>query len=346
MDILESLYGKKYESAPKRRIETSDRAIIQAPACLGGVSLAKSRVGKNDRTLFVDLSDLRCIDLNKDALQHFLRANPVDFLCVNNFDEAYKDLDCTGTERVFFITKKSFKKDGFQNIELRSLDFEEFLSLNYSNDIQKSFDAFLKQGGILELNNLNEDLRTQRINEILRLDLVSVAALHIFIFFVQKTGFVFSLFQAFGMLKEKIKLSKDFFYREVYELEQNRYIYAVEKLGESGCAKKYYPFDFSLRQGIVAGKNLSKTFENMVFLELLKRYKKVFYTDYTDFFAGGLGVVCLPFCDFEKIAVKTKLARKNSAIQRLLILTMGYEYEGVVDKLPVRAAAFWSWSLE
>jgi hypothetical protein len=122
------------------------------------------------------------------------------------------------------------------------LDFEEFISLSPKiKSIEDLFNQFFKHGSLPQMINLDDNQRADRANELINLMFSSTTKREIFNFLVLKTGFTYSLFQAFNLIKQEIKISKDLFYKTIEEFEDKQYIYIVEKYQSQKAPKKILP---------------------------------------------------------------------------------------------------------
>lgn len=348
MDYLEETFRKKhtFHTVVRKLRITSKHSIIKTPKLTGGDSYIKFLQSEEKQHLFIDLEDFRSHELTNTILNSFVKENEIVSVAINNYKEEF---GAVKAPEVFLLTDREILLENFINYTLHTLDFEEFFGASKHNEyIEDVFDDYLKHGTILDLINLNEDDKITRMQEIVKLLFPNPTILEIFKFITVKTGFSFSLFQAFNMIKQNIKLSKDLFYNTIEDLKNSNYIFTVDKLNQPKAAKKFYPFDFALKQCFTTKKDLGKTLEHMIFLELIRKDDNIYYLDFVDFFLpnSGTAIIILPFASYEKILIKAQAALKNREVETIEIITLGYEYQGDFASFPIRALPFWQWAIE
>lgn len=334
----------------KRKLVISPNTIIKSVQFNMASNFVASFLAPNESCFFLNKQDPRLKNLSPEKLANFIASEQIGFLCLENVDENFclKLLqNLTFKPKIYIISETFFSLKGFENKELLSLDFEEFLSNSLTKNISAQFDEFLKRGSLAIVQKLDDEERLEKQAQILKLSLKTETSFFIFCLLVEKTGLSLSLFQLFGFFKKDFKISKDLFYKTCYDLEEKSYIFSLAYFNKPSAPKKYYAFDFGLLGAISLKKNLAKTFENMVFLELKKRQKNIFYMDFIDFFIlPSEGFVCMAFADYDKVYQKTQLILKHNKIKKITFITMGYEYKTRLNSSLVNAKSFWVWALE
>ncbi|MCV6607850.1 MAG: hypothetical protein OIF32_06540 [Campylobacterales bacterium] len=350
MDLIEDIYEHQEidkKTIPRKLTIDTQKAIIQTPKYCGVKKYISDLIlQEKKKFLYIDLQDLRTKDLATKDLNHFIQEEKIQLIVVENYKATLEDIVC---ETVYLLTEENIKIDGFKNYSLLPLDFEEFISLHKKiENIEELFDEYFKHGSLPEMIHLKDQERVIRAREFIYLLFPLQTKQEIFKFIVLKTGFAFSLFQAFNLIKQEIKISKDIFYKTVEELENKKYIFSVSKFESPKAPKKYYPYDFVFKQALTFKKDLGKNFEHMVFLELIKGGFEVYYMDFIDFFipSENRAVLTLPFLNYEQLLVKSTAVLSVKTVETIEIVTMGYEYTGEVHGAFVTAKPFWTWALE
>lgn len=128
-------------------------------------------------------------------------------------------------------------------------------------------------------------------------------------------------------------------------------LFFVQKFDQPRAAKKVYLIDFAIKNALSFKKDFLKRFENMIFLEMLKRDKDIFYAENIDFYIPleNSAVLSIPFLPPQMI--KTKLLKMKNlinslSIKHVQIVTLGnedsFENEGVLYEI----LPFWEWALQ
>lgn len=236
----------------------------------------------------------------------------------------------------FIITDKNISIKNFKKIELKGLDFEEFFSFENTNSINHCFDKFLRLGNFPRIFS-EEYFRDEYLKETFELLPYNKTVLS---FFFTHTGEKFTLYQIYQILKKKIKISKDSFYKTANELLENKIIYEVNKFNSSKSPKKFFSYNFAFKNIMTNKKNILHKFENMIFLELST--KEVFYKDTLSFYLPQkeLGILVMPFADEETVLEKLK---KVNDVKKIEIITISNEFTITHKKFEVEVIPFWKW---
>ncbi len=89
----------------------------------------------------------------------------------------------------------------------------------------------------------------------------------------------------------------------------------------------------------------------MVFLELVKKAHKIYYTDLIDLYIpkNNYGVLCIPFLPQEMIKQKLQkivLHAKELGLKKIDIVTIGNEGEFWLKNIKCTTIPFWGWALQ
>jgi len=356
MNLLETLYEIKLKNTifydRKVRI-TSKKTLLMGPKKCGKTHLIVDYLQNFDSKeyLYIDFDDIRVpydgIEYKK--LKKFISKNHIKVVVLENFNFSF---DLPDVEELIITTDNRDKKiENFHHLHLYPLDFEEFIAFDKRHfNIEQLFSIFSKRGGIPEVvlySERNYQGEFQRVSKEL---FESKNEFLIFKKFCELQSSRASLFQIYNQLKNSMKISKDFLYNLGQVLTKRELLFFLEKYGQKRALKKIYIFDFAIKNGLTFKKDFLKRFENMVFLELYKREKELYYTDELDFFIPQkrVGIICSLFTPLENLEQKMKkisVRLKSMDIERIDIITIGNEGEFELKNIKFRQIPFWEWAL-
>lgn len=289
-----------------------------------------------------------------DNLELFIKDNPIEVLVVENFEynenivNSLKELIPT----LIFSSNKYQFIEGFNHIEVKPLDFEEFLLFESSfTNITQSFNHFLKYGNMPLSLEFDEQNKIQKLQEYIKLISNDETELMILKTFIKSAGEQKSILQLFTSLKKEIKISKDRFYSYCNYLEDARIVNFLPKFNQPRAVKRVYLYDFILNNAITFQKNFNNIFNNMVFCELKNRYDSIFYIDGIDFYIPKTDTVVISIPFFNELLVEGKKKKLmpivlQYGIKNIQIVTINNEFEFKVDELICSVEPFYQWALE
>ena len=302
-----------------------ENTIISGPKAIGKTFLVLNFLENfNGKYKYIDFADYR--EKNFDF-------SGVDLLILDNFDFSIEIPDIT----TFIITDQEVQIEGFKHIPLKALDFEEFFSFDNSQSITHSFDKFLKTGNFPRSLFLEDYFKEEYLKETFELLPYNKEILK---FFLSHIGEKFTLYQIYQILKKRIKISKDSFYKKTHELIEKRIIFEVNKFNSPKSPKKFYLYNFAFKNILTNRKNILLTFENIIFLELNE--KEIYYKDTLSFYLPQkeLGIMVMPFANEELLEEKLK---KVKDVKKVQVITISNEFEFEHKKLEVEVIPFWQW---
>ena len=257
-----------------------------------------------------------------------------DLIIFDNFDFS---IEIPENKTVFITSQKNINIKNFKKIELKALDFEEFFAFEKSTSPTHSFDKFLKYGNFA-INGFVEDyFKEEYLKETFELLPYNKEIVK---FFFSHIGEKLTLYQIFQILKKKIKLSKDSFYKTTNELIENKIIYEVSKYKAPKSPKKFFSYNFAFRDILTTRKNILHKFENMIFLEL--KDKEIFYKDTLNFYIPQkeLGILVMPFGDENTILEKLQ---KVKDVKKVEVITISNELNLKHKNFEMEVIPFWQW---
>jgi predicted AAA+ superfamily ATPase len=353
MELLENLYDIKHKNNHffNRKISiSSKRTLIDGVKKSGKTSLIIDYLSNfsQEEILYIDLNDRR-VDKKVVAknLNNFVKSRPIKILIIENFDNSFS---LPNVEEIILTCNE--KIEGFRTITLYPLDFEEFISFDarHSN-IEHIFQIYANTGSYPQVILNSSNSVHWSMQEMLHVMINDTTEFEIFRKFSESQSSKVSLFQIYNQLKSSMKISKDSLYKKVKKLEKEKMLFFVEKFGSSKSAKKLFLIDFALKNALTFKKEFLKRFENMVFLELMKKENNIYYSDYIDLYMPdkNYGVLCIPFLPQEMIKQKLQkivLHVKELNIKKIDIVTVGNEGEFWLKNTKCSIIPFWDWALQ
>jgi uncharacterized protein len=299
--------------------------------------------------LYIDFSDLRN-DANEVSknLERFIKMNEISVLVLENFDFSFELPPC---ENIIISTKTPISLKGYKNIIISALDFEEYLLHdNRHQNITQSFNSFLKFGNIPELINYEDHKKINRLQEIIELQCKDETQYEIFKILIENIDEKKSLFQLFNNLKSKIKISKDKFYETCKLYENNKSIYFLQKYNQEKSVKKIYCYNHSFLNAISHVKKFKNEFSNMIFLELVNKYKDIYYLDNIDFYIKSKNIAIIPIPFFNRFLMNNALKKiiksaHEFEINEINIISISNNEKISDPKLKINIIPFYEWAL-
>jgi len=310
---------------PRKTRLTFENTLITGPKRVGKTFLVFDFLKTfNGKYKYIDFKDYREKDFN---------FNDIDLVIFDNYDFSIPIPSSTTT---FVISEKNIDIKGFKKIELKGLDFEEFFAFDNSPNINHCFDKFIRLGNFPRIFQ-EEYFKEEYLKE--TFELLSYNK-EILSFFFSHIGEKFTLYQIYQILKKKIKISKDNFYKTTNELLKNKVIYEVEKFNSPKSPKKFFAYNFVFKNIMTNRKNIFHKFENIIFLELNE--KEIYYKDTLSFYLPEkeLGILVLPFGNEE---IANEKLKKITGVKKVEIITISNEFEIKNKKFEVEVIPFTQW---
>lgn len=353
MEILENLYDIKHKNNHyyARKISiNSKRTLINGVKKSGKTSLIIDYLTNfnHEEILYIDLNDTR-IDEKYIAknIKNFVKTKPIKILIIENYDHSF---ELPEVEEIILTCKDSI--NGFETLTLYPLDFEEFISFDarHSN-IEHIFQIYANTGSYPQIILNSSNSVHWSMQEMLHIMISDAVEFEIFKKFSEAQSSKISLFQIYNQLKSQIKISKDSLYKKVKKLEDEKMLFLVQKYGSPKSSKKLFLIDFALKNALTFKKEFLKRFQNMVFLELMKKGYTIYYSDNIDLYIpkNQYGVLCIPFLPQEMIKLRLEkilLHVKDLGIKKIDIVTIGNEGKFWLKNTKCSIIPFWDWALQ
>lgn len=352
MEQLENLYDIRHKNNHyfNRKLSIQNKkTLINGVKKSGKTSLIIDYLQNfsQEETLYIDLKDTR-VDKKKIAkdLKQFIQKNPIKIIVIENFDNSF---ELPQVEEIILTCRDSIS--GFETLTLYPLDFEEFISFGTKHfSIEHIFQLYANTGSYPQVILNSSNSVHWSMQEMLHVMIDDKTEFEIFKKFSEAQSTKISLFQVYNQLKSRMQISKDSLYKKVKKLEDEKMLFFVEKYDSPKSNKKLFLIDFALKNALSFKKDFLKRFENMVFLELMKKDYKIYYSNLIDLYIPQKNycILCIPFLPQEMIKLKLQkilLHVKELGIKKIEIITVGNEGEFWLKNIKCSIIPFWDWAL-
>jgi uncharacterized protein len=294
----------------------------------GKTDLVKSYLLSHKKTsyLYIDCNDVR-IDIEQlnSSLNSFCQKNRIDMLVLDNYIET---IHFANVSQLIITTQQKLDIPELDFIDLYPLDYEEFLAYEHKYD-SSALNHFFQLGGLAIMHKIYADERNIYLQSILK-NALDDMEFDILVLCAKLNSQKLSAFTIYERLKTKRKISKDKLYKSFQNLVDKKYIHQLEKFEHKKATKKLYLCDTSLKSALSLEKNFGRLFENMVYLELVKKSKPVYYEDEIDFYLPQSDeiILCKPFADERRLFKKLENIEAflfTHSIRKITVITMTKE---------------------
>ncbi|NCD11907.1 MAG: ATP-binding protein [Epsilonproteobacteria bacterium] len=356
MKTLQLLYEMSYKNNffIDRKINFEHaKIILHGPRKSGKTHIVIDHLSRYDSKeyLYIDLEDERIEKADViEYLESFVRQNVLQLLVIEGFDFSFK---LPPVPNIILSTPSTCKTlEGFHNYTLYPLDFEEFLAFDKKHsNIEHIFNLYTNYGTFPQHIQRGESVDAKTIQEMLALMLKDPTRFLIYKRFCELQGSKISLFQIYNYLKGFTKISKDKLYAITSELVDEKLLFFVEKFNQPNANKKVFLLDFTFKDALSFKKDFLRRFENMVFLELIKRDKKIFYEEGIDFYLPeeSLAILCVGFATTEAIEMRLQKLLPtfwSLHVKKVEVVTLSSESAKDIEGLSFSIFPFWEWALQ
>jgi GTPase SAR1 family protein len=352
MNILESLYENKinFPTLYDRKVSiSSKKTFLYGPKLVGKTSIIWNYLKEIEEDyLYIDLDDFRYEKEELFNIESFLEKYKIKICVIENYTEGFPipKVDEIILSSIYYIPLENFTP-----VKVMPLDFEEYLLFDTKHqNTTNSFNSFLKYGNIPEIIEYKDYKKSTRNKELIKLYDRNSNVIEILKLCIKSSGELKSPFWLFNILKKKMKISKDFFYKTIKELENNHTIILCPKYEQPKAVKKIFCFNFALIDLVSSKKNFANLFANMIFLELFNQNKPIYYLDYVDFYTphNNTILISLPFYNnnaISKILPKILEYIEKYEINKITIVTISNFDSIFIDTIEAQIIPFYEWAL-
>ncbi len=290
---LQSLHVSKF--IPRKVIIDEDSLQLIGVAQSGKSILLKQYLltCKKNSYLYIDCRDKR-LDIAKlnISLESFCHSKKIQILVLDNYNKSIK---LPAIAQLIISSEEIIKNIDLEPLMINPLDYEEFLAYEPKYD-STALNHFLQLGGYPVMHSIPSESRHLYLQEQLSIRL-NDNEFDILSFIARNAALKLSAFAIYERLKSERRISKDKVYQNLDSLLAKRYIYQVEKYEHARATKKLYLCDIAIKNALTIQKHFIRLFENLIFLEMIKRNFKLYYTEGIDFYLPEHQriVLCMPF---------------------------------------------------
>ncbi len=330
--LLEELYKTDRHAAHfverKAQLEPETSYQINGIAKCGKSALLKqhlSTVKKSD-SLYIDCRDVRIeIEPFNRALGPFCAEREIRCVVLDNYRPEFMLPD---VEQRLVACEVHYPMKGFERMVLRPLDYEEFLAYEHKFD-STALNHFFQLGGFPAMHRIAVDERVRYLQESLQHALTGIE-FDLMLLAARMASQKVSAHMLYERLKAERKISKDMLYKSMEGLLEKGYLHQVGKFGHDRAVKKLYLCDGAFKNALSTQKHFGRLFENLVFLEMLKRGYTVTYGEGVDFYLPKQHrvVLCMPFGNREMLFKKIEGIEGfmvTHGVERVEVVTMSAE---------------------
>ena len=276
----------------------------------------------------------------------------------------------TGRNRQLIVYPFSFNE--FLSLRSYSITEKDFYLREKRIEIKRLFDEYLKLGGFPEVLKISDNtLLEQYLKDIIYRDVIARYSIRNIKEIKELTLFLASnigTIQSYNNLREMINVKSLNTIKNYLEMLENVFLFFKIDLFSFSVKKqiynpsKIYSVDSALSNAIAFkfSENIGHIYENIVFIELQRKNKEVFYWKSkrgreVDFvIKSGLKIdeaiqVCFSFTDKKTRdrELESLLSAKNELnVDNLVMITEDEKGEEVIDGVTIRIIPLWKWLLQ
>ncbi len=308
MEILLDEYYKQslhVNSYVERKVQLDDQSYeISGITQSGKTTLVKKYLltCKKSIYMYIDCRDIRIdVESMNEGLTRYCNQNHIEIVVLDNYNPTF---NLPNVKQLLITTDVPLENPYLPLITLTPLDYEEFLAYEPKYD-STALNHFLQLGGLPAMHTMSgEDIHIYIQQSLMKA--LSDIEFEVLLFVAKSSSLKLSTFSMYEKLRGERKLSKDMLYKSVDSLLIKQYLFQVPKYAHSRAVKKSYLCDIAFKNALTHHKNFRLLFENLVFLELHKRKRELYYDEKVDFYipAQNRIILCMPFSN-EDVLFKT-----------------------------------------
>ena len=296
--------------------------------------------------LYIDCADIRLdfSELSKE-LEIFCYEKKIQTLVMDNYNI---NLQFPKIDQIIVISELFYHTDILNILEIKPLDYEEFLAYEYKFD-SSALNHYFKLGGLPVLHALAVDVHQTFIQNALLASLTNVEFSILALCSKIYTGKI-SVYNIYEKLKKQQKISKDKLYTSFQSLVEKSYIHLIKKFQHPKAISKIYLGDISYQSSLSFQKNFTKVFENSVYITIKNRYSEVFYFDNIDFYIPSENTIIYSLAFIDERAFFKRLEQIEAFIfqyrvEKIICVTLNNEASLIHPFSQVDMIPFAIWAL-
>ena len=301
---------------------------------------------KKSSYLYIDCNDLRIdvVSLN-ETLTRFCNQNDISAVALDNYRE---EIALPKVKQLIIASIDHYDYPALKTIKLYPLDFEGFLAFEPRYD-ETALNHFFQLGGFPAMHRVPSEERVRHIQRSMKNALTEIG-FNIMLLATNLITQKVSAYMLYERLKATRKISKDMLYKNFDTLVIQGYLHQLQKFNHPRAAKKLYLCDTSVKNALSTQKHFGRLFENMVYLEMLKKEFDLYYDEEIDFYIPDQNriVLCMPFGNQEALFKKIEKIEGfiiTHGITKVEVVTMTNESSLQHPFVPVEMIPFSVWAL-
>ncbi len=301
---------------------------------------------KKSSYLYIDCNDLRIeVDELNETLTRFCNQNDITAVALDNYRE---EIALPKVKQLIIASVDHYDYSGLKTIKLYPLDFEGFLAFEPRYD-ETALNHFFQLGGFPAMHRVPSEERIRYIQRSLQSTLTEIS-FDIMLLATNLISQKVSAYMLYERLKATRKISKDMLYKNFETLVVQGYLHQLGKYDHPRAVKKLYLCDTSVKNALSSQKHFGRLFENMVYLEMLKKEFTLFYDEEIDFYIPEQNriVLCMPFGNQEALFKKIEKIEGfiiTHGISKVEVVTMTNESSLQHPFVTVEMIPFSVWAL-
>lgn len=296
--------------------------------------------------LYMDCSDLR-IDFKQLnlILARFCNQNEITTLALDNYVDA---INLPKIKTVIIASVERHDYPQLQQMQLYPLDYEGFLAFEPRYD-ESALNHYFQLGGFPGMHRVGSEDRIRYVQRSLK-NALSDIAFDILTLGSNLMSQRVSAFMLYERLKTSRKISKDKLYTNFATLIRHGYLHQLQKYNHTKAIKKLYLCDIAIKNALSTQKHFGRLFENMIYLEMLKKGFEFYYDEEIDFYIPQQHriVLCMPFGNQEALFKKIEKIEGyiiHHGITKVEVVTMTNTSSLQHPFVPVEMIPFSIWAL-
>ena len=300
-----------------------------------------------ETSLYLDLADpnLMFEPISTLALQQFIDKSGITLLVLDHYTEGYLPR-FPNVHRLIVLSRTPLHEKDLSPIELFPLDYEEFLAFESTHTQSVGFKHFLRSGTLPKLAR-SQKTSTQAMKTFFHASFSDNEQKLLLILAAHHTKHL-STHQIYTFAKEKFKVSKDWIYKTIKHLEEEKLIVFINDRYQK-AGKKMLLFDFAFAKYLTTGQPFIIQFDTMIALALMKHGIEVETLGIHGYITQNNELIIpTPFESEESLWVKSQKKfslYKKHGIKKVTIITVANTYEYDIDAVHFEALPFDEWSV-
>ncbi|WP_104751391.1 ATP-binding protein [Helicobacter salomonis] len=333
------------ELLPRTYPWLSSKVLFYGSAKVGKSMHALSLARSFKHPIYLDGSDARLeVNCLKEVLLKLHLENKMDILIAKHCPP---DLFLPPLKHIILIqSTRANTPKGFSAQAILPLNFQEYVCSQKKESPNALFGRFLKEGNSPATLNLSAWQKIRRKQEIYALFLG--AQFPLFKALLRFQALNVTIHHLYTQLKKTLKLSKDTFYAFMHFLQESQSIFLIPALESPSKPHKLYFCDFALPYAFSHTHPLPPVFENMVILELIRHFGKLYYQHpflIAKHHDSIFYFMVLAFPTLENLAHKLK-PFEHTNIRQFFLISINFEGTGTIHTLTYHAHSFSTFVLE